>query len=393
MSKNAFHITSVALAVAILIFDAMTPLGVVDSIFYITLVMLCFWAPAPRYSLVMGGVASVLTLLGIMLSPPGEALLGVVAANRLISLIAIWVSAFIVWKFKVGEQSLRKAHDELELKVEERTRQLKKARDELEKRVAERTADLTALNEELKTFAYIVSHDLRAPLINIRGFSSELKCAIGAISAALEKNPRLLDEKDGKEVSGLLNDDVPEALKFINSSAMLMDSQINAILKLSRLEHKVFKHEKLDTKAMVDSALKSLSFQIEAGGTTVVVGPLPDIEGDGVTMAQVFANTISNAVKYLCPSRPGRIEISGQEREEDTLFTIKDNGRGIAREDMEKVFHIFRRAGKQDMPGEGMGLTYAQTIIRHHGGHIWLESEPDVGTTFYFTAPKKITTG
>lgn len=388
MSKNTFRLTAIALAGLILFIDILTPLGVADAILYVALVMFCFWASDSRAPFIMAVAASFLTLLGALLSPSGEAHWGVVVANRVLSLIAIWISAIIVWKFKVGEQSLQKAHDELESKVAERTRQLSKARDELEKRVADRTADLTALNEELKTFAYIVSHDLRAPLINIRGFASELKMGLGVISRALEKNPMLLDNEEGKEVAGLLKEDVPEALKFIDSSSVAMDNLINAILKLSRLEQKNFKREKMSVGAVVESALQSLSYQIEANGTQVMVGSLPDIEADAVSMEQVFANTISNAVKYLDPTRPGKIEISGQDREGDTLFTIKDNGRGIARDDFGKVFQIFRRAGKQDVAGEGMGLAYVQTIIRRHGGRIWLESEPNVGTTFFIAIPK-----
>jgi signal transduction histidine kinase len=388
MSKNAFRLTAFAIAISILIFDAWTPLGVADAILYVALVMLSFWAMDSRTPFTMAVAASALTLLGIYLSPPSDVLWSVVATNRVISLIAIWISAVIVWKFKVGEQTLQKAYDELESKVEERTHQLSKARDELEKRVADRTSDLTALNEELKTFAYIVSHDLRAPLINIRGFTSELKMAVGVIARSLEKNPNLLDDAEGKEIAGLLKEDVPEALRFIDSSAKAMDNLINAILKLSRLEQKNFKREKMNTGAVVESVLKSLLFQIEANGTMVCVGSLPDIEADGVSMEQVFANTITNAVKYLDPTRPGKIEISGQERQDDVLFTIMDNGRGIAEDDMGKVFQIFRRAGKQDVPGEGMGLAYVQTIIRRHGGHIWLESEPGVGATFFFTIPK-----
>ncbi|MBF0291424.1 MAG: GHKL domain-containing protein [Nitrospinae bacterium] len=388
MSKNTFRLTAIALAGSILFIDVLTPLGVADAILYVALVMFCFWASDLRAPFIMAVTASVLTLLGAALSPSGEAHWGVVAANRVLSMIAIWISAIIVWKFKVGEISLQKAHDELESKVAERTRQLSKARDELEKRVADRTSDLTALNEELKTFAYIVSHDLRAPLINIRGFTGELKMGIGVIGRVLEKNPDLLETEEGKEVAGLLKEDVPEALKFIDSSAVAMDSMINAILKLSRLEQKNFKREKMNTLSVVESVLESLSYQIEANGTQIRVGNLPDVEADDVSMEQVFANTISNAVKYLDPSRPGKIEISGQERENDTLFMIKDNGRGIAKEDFGKVFQIFRRAGKQDVAGEGMGLAYVQTIIRRHGGQIWLESEPDVGTTFFIAIPK-----
>ena len=99
----------------------------------------------------------------------------------------------------------------------------------------------------------------------------------------------------------------------------------------------------------------------------------------------MIGNLLTNAVNYLDPSRPGRIEIGGEKTPLGTRFWIKDNGRGIAKDDEEKVFAPFRRAGKQDVKGEGMGLSYVRTMVRQHGGQIWFESELGVGTTFFFT--------
>jgi len=102
-------------------------------------------------------------------------------------------------------------------------------------------------------------------------------------------------------------------------------------------------------------------------------------------MEQIIGNILTNAVNYLDPERPGRIEIGGERTSLETRFWIKDNGRGIAKEDGEKVFAPFRRAGKQDVVGEGMGLSYVRTMVRQHGGQIWFDSVPGVGTTFYYT--------
>ena len=102
---------------------------------------------------------------------------------------------------------------------------------------------------------------------------------------------------------------------------------------------------------------------------------------------------MSNAVLYLDPGRPGEIEVIAQRDSDEMTFRVRDNGCGIAEEDMDKVFAPFRRAGKQDVPGEGMGLPYVQTLVRRHGGRIWCESEPGVGTTFSFTLSNHLEKG
>jgi len=117
----------------------------------------------------------------------------------------------------------------------------------------------------------------------------------------------------------------------------------------------------------------------------VIVGSLPQVVADRTSMEQITGNILSNAVKYLDSSRPGRIEVTAQANGAETTFCIRDNGRGIAAEDMGKVFAPFRRAGKQDTQGEGMGLAYVQTLLRRHGGLISCESELGKGTTFTFT--------
>jgi signal transduction histidine kinase len=128
-----------------------------------------------------------------------------------------------------------------------------------------------------------------------------------------------------------------------------------------------------------------LAHQIEQHQTILIVDSLPEVVADRMCMNQIIGNILANAVAYLDPERPGKIEISGQRDFQETLFKVRDNGRGIAAEDMPKVFEPFRRAGQQDVLGEGMGLAYVQTLVRRHGGQIWCESEKGVGTTFSFT--------
>ncbi len=257
--------------------------------------------------------------------------------------------------------------------------------DNLEARVSARTAELARSNQELRQFAYIVSHDLRAPLVNLKGFAAELRTALQTIQAAYEKSLPYLDEVERQRLSCALEQDVPEALGFIESSVNRMDYFLTTLLKLSRMGRRELKLEPVDCQILVTDVLQSLAHQMEVGQVQVQVGMLPTIYADHTSLAQIFGNILDNAVKYLDPNRPGRIEISASQAADKTAFTIRDNGRGIAPEDMDKVFAPFRRAGKQDQPGEGMGLSYVQTLVRLHGGQIECQSELGVGTRFTFT--------
>jgi signal transduction histidine kinase len=263
----------------------------------------------------------------------------------------------------------------------------------LEQRVRERTADLQMANEELKMFAYIVSHDLRAPLVNIKGFASELSIGLETIQALLAAlSPHLTDEQR-REITNALQEDIPEALEFINASVNRMDSLINAILKLSRLGRRELYIEPIEVETLVRAILETLAHQIEQRQVQLTIGSLPNVVVDKTALEQILANILSNAINYLEPGRPGKIELWGERDHKETTFHIRDNGRGIASADMPKVFELFRRAGKQDVPGEGMGLAYVRTLVRRHGGQIWCESELGVGTTFHFTISNQLKQG
>ena len=254
-------------------------------------------------------------------------------------------------------------------------------------------SELERRNEEIKHFAYIVSHDLRAPLVNLKGFASELHLAIETISEALDREKMCLDKSRWEECRLALEEDIPEALGFIESSVTHMDHFISAVLTLSRLGRRELTFEELDARQIVEGILPTLQHQIEAHEAEVTIGDLPPVIADRTSMEQILGNLLSNAVKYLEPERPGRIAIGGERHASETVFWVRDNGRGIAQEDAEKVFMPFRRAGKQDVPGEGVGLAYVQTLVRRHGGRMWFESELGVGSTFYFTISHDLNNG
>lgn len=256
-----------------------------------------------------------------------------------------------------------------------------------EERLRHYIAEVERRNEELQRFAYIVSHDLRAPLMNLKGFAGELRAAGPVLSAALAAAAPHLDPALYRAAETALNEDVPEALGFIDFSVDRMDSLINAILNLARLGRRQLLFEPLDMQTLVQETLHTLAHQITQRQVQVTVGPLPTVQADQVSMQQILSNILNNAILYLEPGRPGRIEISSQSGPRETIFHIRDNGCGINQADMPKVFEPFRRAGKQDVPGEGMGLAYVQVLVRRHGGRIWCESQPGQGATFSFALP------
>jgi PAS domain S-box-containing protein len=265
---------------------------------------------------------------------------------------------------------------------------LQRAHDELEIRVRERTADLRAANDELTSFTNILSHDLRSPLVNLKGFAGELQSAANAISANLDAVLPCLDEQQSSEMTQLVQNDIPEALRFIESAVSRMDYLTNAVLKLARLGRRDLTVERIDMNELVQAIVDSLAHQIKVQQANVTIWPLPEVIADRVALEQIMGNLLANAVLYLSHERPGEIEVNGECTARDIVFHVRDNGRGIADEDRHKIFEPFRRAGPQDVPGEGMGLAYVQTLLRKHGGRIWFDSSMGEGTTFSFSIPK-----
>ncbi len=254
----------------------------------------------------------------------------------------------------------------------------------------QKARELEQANEEVKRFAYIISHDLRAPLVNIKGFSAELRYALDEIDSAMESALPHLDEKQKESLNAALTEDIPEAFHFIESSVNRMDGYINSLLKLSRLGRHELKPERVDIRLVVEALLEDIAHQIAESGARASMGFLPPVVADRTAMEQIIGNLLNNAVKYREPGRPLEIEITADASENETVFHVRDNGRGIAGDDLDRIFAPFRRAGEENVPGEGMGLSYAQTMVRRHGGRITCESEQGAGATFTFTIPKII---
>ncbi len=239
--------------------------------------------------------------------------------------------------------------------------------------------ELRESNEELQRYAYIVSHDLRAPLVNVMGFAGELSAIQGDIRDALATHPQ----------GARIDADLDEALSFIKASVTRMERLIAAILKLSRDGRRSFHAEPLDMPAVMQGLVDAQQHRFKAAGAQVHIAPdLPRIEADRVAIEQIFGNLIDNAVKYLDVERPGRIEVSGHATGSGfAQFAVADNGRGIEARDCSRIFELFRRAGIQDRPGDGIGLAHVKALVRSLGGRIGVTSTPGDGTTFSVTLP------
>jgi signal transduction histidine kinase len=270
----------------------------------------------------------------------------------------------------------------------------------LEATVDERTADLREANEEIQRFAYIVSHDLRSPLVNIMGFTSELEelrnnifrriAALGnAVESAavpvvpVDAEPSL--EGEDKQLS----EDFTEALGFIKSSIAKMDRLISAILNLTREGRREFDPVRIDMRELIEAIVTTLAHQAEEAKAEIRVAPLPEIVSDRLALEQIFSNIIDNAIKYLKPGVPGRIAIRGRTKLGFAVFEISDNGRGIDAKDHQRIFDLFRRAGTQDKPGQGIGLAHVRALVRRLGGTMSVSSELGTGSTFTITLPLK----
>jgi signal transduction histidine kinase len=284
---------------------------------------------------------------------------------------------------------------------DEAERQLRDLNVNLEAAVDERTADLREANEEVQRFAYIVSHDLRSPLVNIMGFTSELeqlRASIFERLARLSAPQAVTAGADAAPVEDALTDEdkalsqeFDESLSFIKSSIDKMDRLIAAILTLTREGRREFKVERIDVRELIEGIAKTVAHQAEEANANIVIERLPRIVSDRLALEQIFSNLIDNALKYLKPGVPGDIRVSGREKNRYTVYEVTDNGRGIDEKDHQRIFDLFRRAGTQDRPGQGIGLAHVRALVRRLGGTLSVSSEPDQGSTFTVMLPTKWT--
>ncbi|KPF47359.1 CHASE3 domain-containing protein [Rhizobium sp. AAP43] len=262
----------------------------------------------------------------------------------------------------------------------------------LEERVAERTEDLMQANQEIQRFAYIVTHDLRAPLVNIMGFTAELDTSLRALQAYVLNDGKTLSEQDIQEARLAAAEDLPEAIGFIRSSTRKMDGLINAILKISRDGKRQLKPEPVELKPLLETISNSVYHQIsESNGTIELAIGVNQLTTDRLSLEQIVGNLFDNAIKYKQPDRPLTLQVRATpEGRHMVRIEVEDNGRGIADHDHERIFELFRRSGHQDQAGEGIGLAHVRSLARNLGGEITVRSRLGVGSTFVLRLPSDL---
>lgn len=239
----------------------------------------------------------------------------------------------------------------------------KKAEEELEKVLAE----LTRSNADLQQFAFIASHDLQEPL--------------RAVTSYLQLLSRRITGKFG-----------PEADSFVESAvdgAAKMERMIKDLLEFSRVNTAGGAFERVDSGTLLDAALDNLAAAVTESGAVVRRSQMPAIHADPSQFVRLFQNLIGNAIKFRRPGQPPVIDIGARETAEGWVFSVQDNGVGIAPENMGKVFVVFQRFHGKEYAGTGLGLAICKKIVERHGGRIWVESAHGTGSAFCFTLPKK----
>ena len=258
-------------------------------------------------------------------------------------------------------QQSRQLNEELEERVRQRT-------GELEKEVGEHrrtTAELTRSNRELEQFAYVASHDLKEPLRKVRVYL------------------QLLERRQ----QGRLDEEASQFIAYAVDAAGRMQTLVNDLLAFARVGSRARPFVAVDAAAAFDEALANLEAAVRESAASVTRGPLPTVQADATQMVQLFQNLIGNAVKFR-RAQPPLVHAEARQQDGEWRFEVRDNGIGIDPQYAGRLFVLFERLhSREEYPGTGLGLAICKKIVERHGGCIGVESEPQQGSTFWFTLP------
>ncbi len=246
-------------------------------------------------------------------------------------------------------------------------RRLRMQNKELEQRVRERTLELEAANKELEAFSYSVSHDLRAPLRAIDGFSEILL----------------------RDYAAQLPEPAQRLLRIVYGSAQKMGQLIEDLLNFSRLSRQSLSKRPVHFAGLLQQVLDELQQQRQGRQVEIRIGQLPDCVGDPALLKQVLVNLLSNALKFTRQREQALIEVGCQDQSNERVYFVRDNGAGFEMDYAEKLFGVFQRLHRaEEFEGTGIGLSIVQRVIHRHGGRTWAQGKVDEGATFYFSLPK-----
>jgi signal transduction histidine kinase len=365
---------SVILSLGVFLLDVLTAKGHAAQVLYVVPILMTLWSPQRLATPSVAALCSLLLVAGLLLSPaqtasPEESLFLVALPNRLYGIVIIGTATAISIHRKRSRTAVEQANAELERRVQERTAELSQANAELQQEIAERhraEEELRRSNQELEDFAAVASHDLQAPLRSVSGY--------------LE----LLDRR----YKGTLNSSGKEFISAAVNGAKQMHTMINDLLKVARIRTRGAPFVAVQCSEILDRSLRNLAADIREKGASVTYASLPAVLGDGTQLVQLFQNLIGNAVKYAADRQPV-VHVGVEQRGDDWLFSVRDNGIGIDPRHHKRIFEIFQRLhGAQEYAGTGIGLAVCRRIVERHNGRIWVESEPGKGSTFFFTLPR-----
>lgn len=236
-----------------------------------------------------------------------------------------------------------------------------------ERELLERTEQLEAVNNELKHFAYVASHDLREPLRKISSFVELL----------------------AKRYRGQLDDRADKYIDYVVDGANRMQRLIDDLLSFSRISGAELIVSPVNLRSIVETTIKDLEKNIDETDAKIIYDSLPVVHANPTQMAQLFQNLIFNALKFRSKAAPS-VHISAKLQNDHWLISVRDNGVGFDMEDAERIFGVFQRLhSREDYEGTGIGLAVCKKIVERHGGAIWAESQPDMGSTFHFSIPDR----
>jgi light-regulated signal transduction histidine kinase (bacteriophytochrome) len=277
-----------------------------------------------------------------------------------------------------AENTLKKERENLEITVKKRTEELSrtnklleveiKEHEKSEKKLEKTVAELERSNKDLEQFAYIASHDLQEPLRSVSGFLQLLS----------------------RRYHGKLDSKADQYIDIAVGGANRMQTMIEDLLKFSRVTTRGEKFKPTNFETVLSDVLLNLKVSIDENNASITHDPLPTVMADESQMKQVLQNLISNAIKFHSEETHPKIHLSAEEKNQEWIFSVKDNGIGIDPKYAERVFEVFKRLHtRQKYPGTGIGLAVGRKIIERHGGRIWVNSKLGEGSTFHFSIPRR----